>query len=252
MLRPRLIPVLLLQGAGLVKTRRFKNPIYVGDPINVVRIFNDKEVDEIVVLDIAATAPGRGPDFDLVGRLTGEAFMPLCYGGGVRSLDTMRKLFRLGVEKVCLNTAAHDDPELVRRASREFGRQSVVVSIDVKRRFFGRREVMLEGGRRRTRLDPAEFARSVESAGAGELLLNAIDRDGTREGYDLDLLERVVAQVGLPVILCGGAGELAHFRAALARGAAACAAGSMFVFQPRTGAVLITYPDISCWEGTPL
>jgi cyclase len=247
MLRPRLIPVLLLQGAGLVKTKRFKDPIYVGDPVNVVRIFNDKEVDEIVILDIAATPARRGPDLDLIGRLTGEAFMPVCYGGGVTSIETMKTLFRLGVEKIALNTAAHANPSLVRQASELFGSQAVVVSLDVKRRWLGGAEVRVEGGRRGTGQDPVAFARVMEDAGAGEFLVHSIDRDGTREGYDLDLVGRVAAAVRVPVIACGGAGTEQDFRNAMRAGAAACAAGSMFVFQPRTGAVLISYPDLSGW-----
>jgi cyclase len=244
MLRRRLIPVLLVEARRLVKTRSFKGRRYVGDPINVVRIFNDKEVDEIVILDIGATALSRGPDLEFISQLAGEAFMPLCYGGGVRSVDTMRALFRIGIEKVALNTAAIEMPDLVHDATRVFGRQSVVVSIDAKRGLLGRYEARTHGGRTRTGLDPVSVAKQMAEAGAGELLVNSIDRDGTRAGYDLDLLRRMVAAVEVPVVVCGGADGEKDFLAAWSEGAGGCGAGSAFIFQPRTGAVLVTYPRV--------
>jgi imidazole glycerol-phosphate synthase subunit HisF len=244
MLRHRVIPALLLSGRGLVKTTRFAKPQYIGDPINAVRIFNDKEVDELLFLDIMASREGRGPQFDVIEDVARECFMPFAYGGGVRDLDTMARLFALGVEKIALNSAAIDAPHLVEAAAKAFGSQSVIVSIDVKKRFLGGYEVFSQSGTRRTGLVPVEHARRMAECGAGELLINSIDRDGTMEGFDIELIRSVAAQVSVPVIACGGAGTLHDFVAAVREGhASAVAAGSMFVFQGRHRAVLITYPE---------
>jgi cyclase len=243
MVQTRVIPCLLLRNLGLVKTRRFKDPVYVGDPINAVRIFNDKEVDELVFLDITATVEGKRPPFELLAKVASQCFMPLCYGGGVRSLEDMAQLYEIGIEKVALNTQAVRDPALVRAASARFGAQSVIVSIDVKKSFFGKYEVVIEGGRRRTGIDPVCFAADMEAHGAGELLLNSVDRDGMMEGYDLELIRRVTVAVGIPVVACGGAGKTADLAAAVAKGgASAAAAGSLFVFQGPRRAVMINYP----------
>ncbi|HEX5872965.1 MAG TPA: AglZ/HisF2 family acetamidino modification protein [Longimicrobium sp.] len=244
MIQTRVIPCLLLKGSGLVKTVRFKDPRYLGDPINIVRLFNDKEVDELVILDITATPEGRGPRMDLLATLTTECFMPLCYGGGVRTLDDMHALFSLGVEKVSLNTRALEDPALVTAAAERFGSQSVIVSIDVKRGMFGGQKVVVRAGKQRTGRDPVEFAVEMERRGAGELLLNSVDRDGTMEGYDLELIRRVTAAVSVPVVACGGAGSVADLgRAVNEGGAAAAAAGSLFVYQGPHRAVLVNYPE---------
>jgi cyclase len=243
MLRTRVIPCLLLKDGGLVKTVRFKSPTYLGDPINIVKIFNDKEVDELVFLDITASPERRRPDFDLLGQITTECFMPLCYGGGVRTVDDVRELVALGVEKVAINTRAAESPEFVRDAADLVGSSSVVVSIDVKRSLLGRYEVVTEGGRRRTGRDPVAFAAEVERRGAGEILLNSVDRDGTMQGYDLELVRRVTSAVGVPVIACGGAGTVQHLADAVRKGgASAVAAGSMFVFQGKHRAVLVNTP----------
>lgn len=244
MIQTRVIPCLLLKGSGLVKTVRFKDPRYLGDPINIVRLFNDKEVDELVILDITATPEGRGPRMDLLATLTTECFMPLCYGGGVRTLDDMHALFSLGVEKVSLNTRALEDPALVTAAAERFGSQSVIVSIDVKRGMFGGQKVVVRAGKQKTGRDPVEYAVEMERRGAGELLLNSVDRDGTMEGYDLDLIRRVTAAVSVPVVACGGAGSVADLgRAVNEGGAAAAAAGSLFVYQGPHRAVLVNYPE---------
>jgi cyclase len=241
---PRIVPCLLLRDQGLVKTTRFKNPKYVGDPTNAVRIFNDKEVDELVFLDITASSDGRQPQFELLARMTSECFMPLCYGGGVRSTADMRKLFAIGIEKVAVNTYAVERPEFIREAADVFGSSSVIVSIDVKKRLLGRNEVVTLGGKRRTGLDPVEHAVSMERQGAGELLLNSVDRDGTMLGYDLDLIRSVSDAVDIPVIACGGAGSIRDLYLAISQGgASAAAAGSMFVFHGPHRAVLITYPS---------
>lgn len=244
MLRTRVIPCLLLRNGGLVKTVKFADPKYVGDPVNAVRIFNEKEVDELVFLDISATAADRGPNLELVRDIATEAFMPFGYGGGVRTIEQVAALVAAGVEKVVLNTIATERPGFVREAARLVGSSSVVVSVDVKRSLLGRYEVVSCNASRRTGLDPVEWARRVEDLGAGEIFLTAVDRDGTQKGYDVSLLRQVTEAVTVPVVASGGAGRLADFRAAVYEGgASAVAAGSMFVFHGKHRAVLITYPE---------
>jgi cyclase len=243
MLKTRVIPTLLLRGAGLVKTTAFRNPVYVGDPINAIRIFNEKEVDELVLLDITASRTKKGPAFSTVENIASECFMPVAYGGGITTVEQIRKILSTGVEKVVVNAAALLNPQLVREAVREFGSQAIVVSVDVKRKLLGRYEVYGDGGTRSTGHDPALYARQMQDLGAGEILLTAIDRDGTMKGYDLELVAKVTSAVGIPVIASGGAGTIADFGAASKRaGAAAVAAGAMFVFHGPHRAVLITYP----------
>jgi len=245
-IRPRVIPALLLQGQRLVKTVKFRNPVYLGDPINIVRIFNDKEVDELILLDIAATNEKRPPAFDRLSDITSECFMPLGYGGGIRSLDDIKKLLSVGIEKVILNTAAVEDPALVRAAADYAGSQAVVISIDVKRNFLGRYEVFTRSGKAGTGLDPVMHAVAMERQGAGELFINSIDRDGTMRGYDLDLIRCISAAVSVPVVACGGAGRLQDLADAVKiGGASAAAAGSLFVFQGPLRGVLISYPSPS-------
>ena len=248
MLRTRVVPVLLLRNGGLVKTVKFDKAQYVGDPINAVRIFNDKEVDELVFLDITATPAGKGPNFDLLADIASEAFMPFGYGGGITTLDQIKRLFQLGIEKVILNSALARDPGLVGQAAALAGSSSVVVSIDVKKSFLGRYSVCTHAGRTDLKREPAEYAAEMQRRGAGEILLTAIDRDGAQAGYDLDLVGRVSAAVSVPIVACGGAGQLADFRRAVDAGASAAAAGSMFVFHGRHRAVLITYPEYSALE----
>lgn len=244
MIQTRVIPCLLLRGSGLVKTVRFKEPRYLGDPINIVRLFNDKEVDELVLLDISATSESRGPRMDLLLAMCTECFMPLCYGGGVRTLDDMHALFSMGVEKVSLNTRAFEDPALVTAAAERFGSQSVIVSIDVRRGLLRRQQVVVRAGRQKTGRDPVEYAVEMERRGAGEILLNSVDRDGTMQGYDLDLIRRVTSAVSIPVVACGGAANVEDLgRAVRQGGAAAAAAGSLFVYQGPHRAVLVTYPE---------
>ena len=251
MLKTRVIPCLLVQGQRLVKTIAFHNPRYVGDPINAVRIFNEKEVDELVMLDITATVEKRPPNLRLISEMASECFMPLAYGGGVRSLDDLQSIFSLGVEKVVINSEAAARPEFVQDAAGKFGSQSVIVSIDAKKRWFGGYEIRTRSGRQGTGLDPVRFACDMENAGAGEIFLNSIDRDGTMRGYDLDLIHAVSRAVSIPVIACGGAGNLADFTAAIKRGgASAVAAGSMFVFHGKHRAVLINYPSRRELEAT--
>ena len=243
MLQTRVIPCLLLQGEGLVKTTRFKDPTYIGDPINAIRIFNDKEVDELIFLDITASREGRGPAFQAIRDFASECFMPVGYGGGIRSLEDARQVLSLGIEKIILNTMALRRPELVSEIAREFGSQAVVVSIDAKKRLLGGHEVFAADGTEKTGLKPVAHAQHMVELGAGEIFLNSIDRDGTQSGYDLALVRSVATAVSVPVIACGGAGSLAHFGEAVAEGhASAVSAGSMFVFHGKHRAVLISYP----------
>jgi cyclase len=243
MFRARIIPVLLLRGNGLVKTRRFKDPVYVGDPVNAVRIFSEKEADELVVLDIDASREGREPNYELVSEIAGECFMPVAYGGGVGSLAQIRRLIRCGIEKVVINSAAVESTEIVREASAVFGSQAVVGAIDVRRTLLGGYRVFAVSGTRETKLKPEEHASRLVAAGAGEIFLNDIDNDGQMQGYDLALIRKVSGRVDVPVVACGGAGNMEHMKRALSEGgASAVAAGSMFVFQGKRRAVLINYP----------
>jgi cyclase len=237
------MPCLLLKAGRLVKTIKFKNPGYVGDPINAVRIYNDKEVDDLIVLDIGATVDGTPVQTDLLSRIAGECFMPLAYGGGIASVEQAQAVLKLGAEKVAVNTGAVEQPDLVTRLADRFGSQAVIGSIDVRKRLFGRYEVYVRGGRKATGIDPVAHAVALQSRGAGELLVTSIDRDGTMSGYDIELLRRVTAVVSLPVIACGGAGSVEDFgRAVRDGGASAVAAGSMVVYQGPHRAVLINFP----------
>lgn len=243
MIGVRVIPCLLLKGKGLVKTVKFKDPKYLGDPRNAVKIFNDKEVDELIILDIGATDENRVPDFDLLCEIVSEAFMPVAYGGGIREIEDIRRLFKVGIEKAVICTYAVKDNQLIREASKTFGRQSIVVCIDVKKTLCGRYEVYLHGARENAKIDPVIFAKQVEENGAGEILINSIDRDGTMEGYDLELIKSVAQSVNVPVIACGGASRVEDFRRAVIEGGASgVAAGSVFLFHGRYRAVLINYP----------
>lgn len=250
MFRPRVIPCLLLRNKGLVKTVKFQNPTYLGDPINIVRIFNDKEVDELFFLDITATPENKTPPFQLLSEIASECFMPLGYGGGIRTLEDIKKILRLGVEKVSLNSVAVEQPMLVRQAADLFGSSTIVVSIDVKKDFWGRYRVFTHGGRKSTGLDPVKFAQDMDRAGAGELLITSIDRDGTMQGYDLELVRQISETVSVPVVACGGAKTVEDLaRAVNQAGASAAAAGSMFVFQGPHRAVLISYPTDETLQG---
>ena len=233
-----------MSNGALVKTVRFKDPTYVGDPVNAVRIFNQKEVDELVLLDIEATTQNRGIDYETLGKVVSECFMPICYGGGVNTLEDMRKLFNLGIEKISLGAAAFFNPDLIIEAAREFGYQAIVVTLDVKRGLLGSYTVRTHQGTKDSRIDPIKAAKKFEKLGAGEILLNSIDRDGTWGGFDLKLIRDVTNAVGLPVIATGGAGSLSDVRLAVREGgASAVAIGSMAVFQGKDLGVLIKFPS---------
>lgn len=241
--RIRVIPSLLLSGDGLVKTVRFQKPVYVGDPINTVKIFNEKEVDEIVVLDIQASRRKTEPNFDKIAEIASECFMPMAYGGGITSVPQMRRILQSGVEKVILNSIVYEQPALVRAAADQFGSQSVVVSIDVSKSWFGGYQTRSHGATVRQRIDPVKAVEEAVRLGAGEILLTSIDRDGTYLGYDTELLQKVTHSVSVPVIACGGAGKVLDFVMAVRDGgASAVAAGSMFVFHGVHKAVLVNFP----------
>lgn len=242
-MRPRVMPCLLLKDKGLVKGVSFKDHRYVGDPINAVNIFNTKEVDELVFLDITATNEGRTISLETVQKIADECYMPFAVGGGIRSVRDIKNLLHAGAEKVCINTAAIDNPNLVREATEVFGSQSIVVSIDVKRKRLHGYEVVTHSGKRPTGKNPVDVAVTLEYHGAGEIFLTSIDRDGTMEGYDIELIRHVLDAVNIPVIACGGAGKIEDFRMAVENGhASAVSAGSLFVFHGPRRAVLINFP----------
>jgi len=244
-LRPRIIPCLLVKNGGLVKTVRFTSPKYVGDPINAVRIFNEKEVDELIVLDIDATVERREPDYRMIKNLAAECRMPLCYGGGVRTIEQGEQIIGMGVEKVALSTAAVNEPELVAKMAERIGSQSVVVVTDVKRGSkTGHYEIWTHNGTRPTGLVAETFAQEMEGLGAGEIVVNAIDNDGGMKGYDLDLISRIRQAITLPLTALGGAGSLKDISELISRfGIVGAAAGSLFVFKGIYRAVLINYPN---------
>ena len=244
MLRPRIIPCLLIHSGGLVKTVRFGTPKYVGDPLNAVRIFNEKEVDELMVVDIDASRHMREPDYKLIANLARECRMPLSYGGGVKTLEQFDRIIGLGVEKVSVSSAAVDDPTLISRAAARVGSQSVVAVIDVKRSGLLRKpEVVTLNATKRSGLEPSFFAAKLQELGAGEIVLNNVDRDGEMKGYDFGLIDSVRNAISTPLTVLGGAGSLDDIRSLVSRyGIIGAAAGSLFVFKGKYRAVLINYP----------
>ena len=243
MFRPRVIPCLLLKDKGLVKTIKFKDPTYVGDPMNAVKIFNDAKADELVFLDITATNEGRTPDIDIIKNIGEEAFMPFAVGGGINKIEQVQALINAGAEKVVINTAAVENPAFLSEIAEIFGRQSVVVSLDVKKNN-GAYTIVTNSGEKEHNLDLIDTVKLMESSGAGEIIINSIDKDGTQEGYDLELIKMVSQEVQIPVIAIGGAGSYEDLTEAVIDGtASAVAAGSLFVFIGRKRAVLINYPD---------
>lgn len=241
MLRSRIIPVLLLKDGGLVKTIKFSKERYIGDPINAVKIFNQKEADELILLDIAATKNGSGPNFDDIKAIVSEAFMPIGYGGGVSSIQQIEQLFKIGVEKVVLNTAAIENSNLISEAAGIYGSQSIVVSLDVKKDFFGNYSIYTNSGSKKVKSKLEDILKQVQNYGAGELMLNSIDRDGTMQGYDIDLIRKVSGLLEIPLVSVGGAGNIEHLKSAINAGSSAVAAGSLFIYQGVHKAVLISY-----------
>ena len=246
MLRPRIIPCLLIHNGGLVKTVRFCSPKYVGDPLNAVRIFNEKEVDELMVVDIDASRYTREPDYKLIANLARECRMPLSYGGGVKTVEQFDRIIGLGVEKVAVSSAAVDEPTLISRAAARVGSQSVVAVIDVKRSGLLRKpEVVTLNATERSGLEPSAFAAKLQELGAGEIVLNNVDRDGEMKGYDFDLIDSVRNVITTPLTVLGGAGSLDDIQSLVRRyGIIGAAAGSLFVFKGKYRAVLINYPGL--------
>ena len=244
MFRPRVIPVLLLKNLGLVKSIQFKNHRYIGDPINAVKLFNDLKADELVFLDILASKQNRHISLDFVRNVGDEANMPFAVGGGIRTIEDIRKIINEGAEKVVINTYAHENPEFVRQAADEFGSSTIVVSIDVKKKLFGSKQVYILGGRKAVKRNPLEFAKLVAEKGAGELLINSIGHEGMMKGYDLELVKSISNSVTIPVVAVGGAGSIDDLRkVCIEAHANAAAAGSMFVYHGPRKAVLINYPN---------
>lgn len=244
MLRSRIIPCLLVHDKGLVKTVQFANPKYVGDPVNAVKIFNEKEVDELIVLDIDATSRRREPDYLLIEHLAAECRMPFCYGGGIKTIEQAQRIIRLGVEKVAMSSAAIDTPALIGRMAERLGNQSVVAVLDVKRDASGRYQLFTENGTRATGKSPIDLAPELERLGVGEIVVNSIDRDGMMQGYDLSLVDGIRAVISVPLTVLGGAGSLGDIGQLIAsQGIVGAAAGSLFVFKGVYRAVLINYPN---------
>ena len=238
----RVIPILLLKGQGLVKTINFKKPNYIGDPINAVKILNKKEVDELVLLDIDASPKKQEPKFNRIQDIVSESFMPIGYGGGVSSLDQIKRLFDLGIEKVILNSASRN-LDLVNKAAAIYGSQSIVVTIDVKKSRLAKNYCWFNHGTEKLKINPADWARTLVNAGVGEIIIQSIDRDGTMNGMDINLIQSISKSVRVPVVACGGAATLTHIEEAVCRGgAAAVAAGSMFVYKGTKKGILINYP----------
>lgn len=242
MRRVRIIPILTLQNEKLVKTIRFKNPTYIGDPINAVKIFNEKEVDEIVILDITATKEKREPNYTKIEEIASEAFMPFAYGGGITTLNQIEKLFKLGIEKVVLNSILETNMNLVTEAAKIFGSQSIIASIDVKKNIFGKTYAYKISGTTKIETSVSDYVKQLEQAGVGEFFINSIDKDGTYSGYDLELIKSISNQVNTPIVACGGASSIDSFLPAIQNGASAIAAGSMFVYTGSTRGILINYP----------
>jgi cyclase len=242
MLQARVIPCLLIRGNGLVKTRKYKDSVYIGDPVNAVRIFSDKEADEIIILDIDASKRGLEPNYELIAEIAGEAFMPFAYGGGVRNLEQINRLIRAGVEKVVINTQATESMNTILEAVKIYGSQAIVGAVDVRKKLFGGYAVVSNSGTVKTDLNLQQHLSNLVQAGVGELFINSMDRDGTMDGYDLTLV-KAFSNSSVPVVVCGGAGNLEHMKEAVFEGgASAVAAGSMFIFHGKHRAVLINYP----------
>jgi len=244
MLAPRIIPCLLVHDKGLVKTVKFKDAKYVGDPINAVKIFNEKETDELMVLDIDATVKDSEPDYKMIENLAVECRMPLCYGGGIKTVEQATKIFNLGVEKIALSSAAIENPKLISDIAKEVGSQSVVVVLDVKKKIFGGYDIYTHNGTKKTKVDLECFIKELQALGVGEIVINSIDNDGVMKGYDLSLIEKIKPLIDVPITVLGGAGSLEDIKTLIKKfGIIGCSAGSLFVFKGKYKAVLISYPN---------
>lgn len=244
MLQTRVIPCLLLNGDRLVKTVNFKKASYIGDPVNTARIFNELEVDELTLLDISATNSKKKPDFEILTELANECFMPLAYGGGINNFEDAKKIFKIGIEKIIINSASFTNPAFITELAEHFGNQAIVASIDVKRNIFGNYNVFSNSGKKKQKLNPVAWAQKLEQLGAGEILLTAIHQEGTWNGFDIDLLEKVSNAVNIPVIANGGAASINDIVKAVKQGcASAVCLGSMVVYQNKGMGVLVNFPN---------
>lgn len=244
MFRPRVIPVLLVKGKGLVKSVRFKNYRYIGDPMNAVKLFNDLRADELVFLDIEATQQNRTIDAELVRRVGEESNMPFSVGGGIRTLDHIRELTSFGAERVIIGSEAALNPSFIKQAADAFGSSTIAVCIDVGKGWFGKKKMVYCNAKRKAPYDPVEFAQLMQENGAGELVVQSVDRDGTRTGYDIELLQKISEVTRIPIVALGGAGELQHMKTAYQEArATGLAAGSLFVYHGTRQGVLINYPS---------
>ena len=249
MLQNRVIPCLLIQDNKLVKTVKFKNPKYIGDPVNAIKIYNEKEVDELIVVDISKKRYENGPNFNLIKQMADECFMPVCYGGGISNIDQIQKILKIGIEKIALNTAIMLDTQLISQAANKFGSQCIVVALDIKKNWLGKYKVTFNSGDQMINTDIVDFAKTAENAGAGEILINNIDRDVTWEGFDIEMIRKITSNVSIPVIAAGGAGNLSHIKDAITIGkASAVAIGSMAVYQSKGMGVLINFPKTKVLE----
>lgn len=245
MLDPRIIPCLLIQNKGLVKTVKFSSPKYVGDPLNAVKIFNEKSVDELIVLDIDATAKSKEPNYNMISNFAMECRMPLCYGGGVKNKDQAIRIFQLGVEKIAFSSVAIENPKIISEIANIVGNQSVVVVLDVKKkRFTNKYELLTHNGTKNTTLNPVDMAKKVEAQGCGEIVINSITNDGMMVGYDYKIIDEIRKAVSIPITVLGGAGSLEHIGEMISKyGIIGVGAGSLFVFKGKYKAVLINYPN---------
>jgi imidazole glycerol-phosphate synthase subunit HisF len=244
MMLPRIIPCLLLKDKYLHKTIRFNKPVYIGDPINAIKILNDKQVDELIFLDIDASSKKKAPNLEIIANIASECFMPVCYGGGIKNIQDIRTILNLGIEKISISSQAVENPNFIKEASSIFGSQSITVCIDVKKNFFGEYEVVILNAKKKTHWIPLDFALKMEEMGAGEILINSVDRDGTMKGYDISLVKTISSALQIPVVACGGAGSMNHIVQVLKEGkVSSAAAGSLFVFYGSSKGVLINYPD---------
>ena len=243
MIHPRIIPILLLNDSGgLVKTQKFTKPVYIGDPINAVKIFNEKEVDELILFDIGATLNNTSPNYSFIKEVVSESFMPMGFGGGINNLDHIKSLFDLGLEKVIINSAMFDY-DLIDEAAKIFGSQSIVISIDVKKSLFNKYQIFTKSGRLKQNIDFIEHVKRLCNFGAGEIIIQSIDKEGLMRGYDLELIEIISSTVNIPIVASGGAGSLKDMKDAVNAGASASAAGSLFVFKGSEKGILINYPN---------
>ena len=244
MLRPRIIPVLLYHDDGLVKTVKFKDPKYVGDPLNAVKIFNEKKADELIFLDIDATVKNTPPNFKLIERIANQARMPICYGGGIKTAEQAKRIFSLGVEKIALSSEALLNPPIITKIASKVGNQSVVIVLDIKKTLLRKYELYIHNGTTKSKVDLKEYVKSLSELGAGEIVVNNIDRDGSLKGYDVDLVSYISGLTNLPITTVGGVGKIEHFQSILKScDITGLGAGSLFVFKGKYRAVLINYPN---------